>query len=217
MRRLAIAAVLVAGCKGESPLFEPDPQPLFDKAVQSLRAKQPAEAMPPLKEALAMAQKMRPGEKRIHTMSRAGQLYWSLQERALAESTLLAAAKEIDASPAAATPATSAMTFRMLGIVYRDLGRPADAIPWLERAIAAGRGMPEAGMDKNVKYMNLASNIQDLANQQCRAGLGPAAEATDAQRASVCGNLNNPASVAACVSTPRNCSRGMMQGEKRLW
>jgi hypothetical protein len=221
MRRLAIAlGVLLAGCKPpEIPmLIQPDPQPLFDQTVQLLRAKRPDEAMVPLKKALAMADKMR-GEKRIETLSRGGRLLWSLRENTLAETTLLTAAKEIDAAPGAVTPAVSGSTFRMLGIVYRDLNRPAEAIPWLERAITADRGLPEPNaQETGLKQMSLASNIQELANQQCRASQGPLAEETDKQRMQVCAAMRNPKSVGACIETRRACTRGgWMRGEKKVW
>jgi len=217
---IALALLIVAGCKPpEIPmLIQPDPQPLFDQTVQLLRAKRPAEAMAPLKQAIAMTDKMR-GEKRINALSRSGQLLWSLQDRPLAEKTLLIAAKEIDSAPGSVTPATAGMTFRMLGIVYRDLNRPADAIPWLERAITADRSLPEASpQERGVKQMALASNIQELASQQCRAGHGPLSEETDKQRLQVCSAMRNPNSVGACIQTPRACTRGgWMQGEKKVW
>ncbi len=221
MKRLAIAlTVLLTGCKPpEIPmLIQPDPQPLFDQTVQLLRAKKPAEAMVPLKQAIAMADKMR-GEKRIHTLSRSGQLLWSLQERGLAEQTLLVAAREIDASPGSVKADVSGMTFRMLGIVYRDLNQPAEAIPWLERAISADKGLPESSpQERGMKQMMLASNIQELASQQCRAGHGPLSEETDKRRLEVCSAMRNPNSVGACIQTPRACTKGgWMQGEKKVW
>ena len=220
MTRLSIALTLVlAGCKPpEIPmLIQPNPQPLFDETVQLLRAKRPAEAMVPLKQAIAMTDKMR-GEKRIHALTRSSQLLWSLRENALAETTLLTAAKEIDAARGV-DPAVSGSTFRMLGIVYRDLNRPAEAIPWLERAIAADRVLPESSpQERGMKQMTLASNIQELASQQCRSGQGALAEETDKQRLQVCSAMRNPNSVGACISTPRACMRGgWMQGEKKVW
>jgi tetratricopeptide (TPR) repeat protein len=221
MTRSMIALVaLLAGCKPpEIPmLIQPDPQPLFDQTAQLLRAKRSAEAMVPLKQALAMTDKMR-GEKRIQALSRSGQLLWSLRENSLAETTLLTAAKEIDATPGAVTPAVSGSTFRMLGIVYRDLNRPAEAIPWLERAISADHGLPEATVQEaGLKQMSLASNIQELASQQCRAGQGSVAEETDKRRMQVCEAMRNAKSVGACIETPRACTRGgWMRGEKKVW
>jgi tetratricopeptide (TPR) repeat protein len=217
---VALLAALLAACKPpEIPmLIQPDPQPLFDQTVQLLRAKRPAEAIVPLKQALAMADKMR-GEKRIRALSRSGELLWSLRETSLAETTLLTAAKEIDATPGAVTPDISARTFRMLGVVYRDLNRPAEAIPWLERAITADRGLPEkTAQEMGLKQMALASNIQELASQQCRAGQGSLAEETDKQRMQVCAAMRNPKSVGACNETPRACTRGgWMRGEKQVW
>jgi hypothetical protein len=107
----------------------------------------------------------------------------------------------------------------MLGVVYRDLGRSPDAIAWFERTIQANDALPETSpVQASVKYMSLASGVQALADAQCRAGQGPAAEATDQARMAACAKLRNPGSVGACNVSPRTCARGgFMRGEKRIW
>lgn len=186
---------------------------LFEQARQSLRVQRGEEAIPPVRQAIALAEQLPHGSRmRIETLSQAGSLLWSAERQGnLAESTLLAAVKQIDAAPNAANQETVSMTYRMLGVVYRDQQRFTESIPWFQRAVKTDEARPESNPQlAGQKYFVMSSNLRALAEVQCRAGNAPGAEATDQNRLETCGRSPNPWSVGACKDDKRSCKNGWM-------
>jgi tetratricopeptide (TPR) repeat protein len=186
---------------------------LFAQARQHLRSQRQQDAVPLLQEAVALAEALPAGARRAEALGEAGSLLWSANRRDLSESALLAAARQMENLPASAVPLESrSRTFRMLGIVYRDLGRAAEAIPWFERALTANEAMPESSPQAaGLKYFNMASNLNELAGVHCRAGHGQDAEATDQRRLDTCARTRSSASVGACREARRSCIDGWMR------
>ncbi len=117
-------------------------------------------------------------------------------------------------------PSTSSETFRMLGIVYRDLNRPADAVPWLQRAVATDRSRPESTeKEREDKYFSLTSSLKQLAEQQCHSGMVSSAEATDRERLEACRRTLYPQTTGACLLAPRPCDTygWMNEDKKQKW
>lgn len=182
---------------------------LLDHARQSLRAQRRDEAVPPLREAVALAEKLPPGARRADVLAEAGRLLWSARQPGLAESALLAAAQQMQGLPASALPAdTRSMTFRMLGVVYRDQQRHAEAVPWFERAVKTDEAQPDSAA---TRHLNLTSNLAELAMAHCRAGSEDAAVAADRRRLDACGRARNPSSIGACRAGMRLCINGQMR------
>jgi tetratricopeptide (TPR) repeat protein len=188
---------------------------LFEQARQLLRSQRGKEAIPPVQQAVTLAERLPQGSRiRIETLSQAGSLLWSAEnyKGSLAEPVLLAAVKQIDAAPNAASQETVSMTYRMLGVVYRDQQRFKESIPWFQRAVRIDEARPESTPQlAGQKYFTMSSNLRALSEAQCRAGDAPGAEAADQKRLEACGRSPNPWSVGSCRDGKRPCKDGWMQ------
>lgn len=183
---------------------------LFEQARQLLRTQRGAEAIPPVQQAVALAGQLPHGSRiRIETLSQAGSLLWSAEnyKGSLAESVLLAAVKQIDAAPNAASQETTSMTYRMLGVVYRDQQRFPESIPWFQRAIKTDGARPESTpqlMDS--KYFAMSSNLRELASAQCRIKDAGAAEVSEQRRVDACKHMRKPEFHGSCKDGKRACN-----------
>jgi tetratricopeptide (TPR) repeat protein len=182
-------------------------QELFEQAHQALRTNRRGDAVAPMQQAIALAERFPPGDqKRIEALSQAGTLLWSVNRKELAEASLLAAVKQMEFSPKAASPETSRATFHMLGVIYRDERRHVDAIPWFQRAVDVSATLPDAHPEETeAKFFALASELRALAWAQCRADDPQAADATDQRRIEACTRLRRPGSVNECRDGKRTC------------
>jgi tetratricopeptide (TPR) repeat protein len=187
---------------------------LFEQARLLLRSQRAKEAIPPVQQAAALAEQLPQGSRmRIETLSQAGSLLWSAESYrgSLAEPVLLAAVKQIDAAPNAASQETVSMTYRMLGAVYRDQQRFTEAVPWFQRAVRIDEARPEStSQSAGQKYFSLSSNLRALSEAQCRAGDAPGAETADQKRLEACGRSPNAGSVGSCRDGKRACKGGWM-------
>ena len=188
---------------------------LFEQARQLLRSQRGKESIPLIQKATALAEQLPQGSRtRIETLSEAGSLFWSAEnyKGTLAEPVLMAAVKQIDAAPNAASQEIVSRTYRMLGVVYRDQQRFTEAIPWFQRAIKIDEARPESTSRlAGEKYFVMSSNLRALSEAQCRAGNAPGAEATDQRRLEACGRSPNPWSVGSCRDGKRSCKDGWMR------
>lgn len=182
-------------------------QRLFDQAHQASRTGRRGDAVAPVEQAIALSERLPAGHhKRVETLSQAGALLWSVNQKELAEASLLAAVQQIELSSQGVPPEISRTTFNMLGVIYRDQRRHADAIPWFQRAVDGSAALPETNPEETEnKYFALAYGLRSLAWAQCRADNAQAANATDLRRVEACARLRRPASVNECRDGKRTC------------
>lgn len=189
---------------------------LFEQAHQALRAGRRADAVAPVQHAIALSERFPAGShKRIETLSQAATLLWSVNHKDLAEASLLAAVRQIDAAAKPAPQEIVRVTYHMLGVIYRDDRRHAEAVPWFQRSVNVAASLPETTADEaETKYFALASELRYLAWAQCRADDSAAANASDRRRIESCSRQRRPTANNACRDGLRTCvNRWMSQSD----
>lgn len=113
---------------------------------------------------------------RIEFLNEVGQLYWSAQRPDTALAVISRAATEIalhDAAPDARPLAWKVrqQTYWWLGVLNRDAGRLAEAVPWLEKSLAVARaGMTTDHNEEGLRRMSITSPLKELYQLECRRG-----------------------------------------------
>jgi len=123
------------------------------------------------------------GAERVALLNEIGQLYWSARRPDMALAVYTRAATEIAGHDT--TPGTGTLdwkipqqTYWWLGTLSRDGGRYAEAVPWLERSLAAARtAMTRDHNEESTRRMAITSALNELYLLECRAGKAPAAAA----------------------------------------
>lgn len=148
----------------------------LEEGLAAYRDKRPDDALRLYAEALAEADRSGSRSARALVLSNTGSLYWSMRKLDEAEVNLLRAADiiaklgkaAIVSDLGAAQETLLERNQRMLGVVYRDQGKHADAARHFQNAVAAAReqavGTPET------RAWVLASNLIELAGAHCRLG-----------------------------------------------
>jgi len=184
--------------------------------LAAYRNKRPEEAERLYAEALADAEKFGPNNPRVGlVLSRSGSLYWSMRKLDRAEWYLRRAAEIID-------PLTQGeivgqlggeqvflaeQTQRMLGLIYRDQRKDADAARHFEQAAAAARAL--TGVREDTRGAAVASDLYELAMAQCN--LGRLDEAGDSLKQAAQANPQNP-SAAHRLKAIERLEGNMAQG-----
>ncbi len=190
---------LPAPARPDSPAGRPVPQakhaeprrsasPAWVKSMEAglaaYRDKRPDEARNLYADALVAADKSGIRAARALVLSNTGSLFWSMRKLDEAEVYLLRAAAITDALGQAEIEADLGKpqvflverTERMLGVVYRDQGKHADAASHFAKAVMASRKL--SGVRPEALGMTLASDLYELGGAQCRLGDPGAARAT---------------------------------------
>ena len=121
------------------------------------------------------------GRERIEGLIEVGKLYWSAQQADKAQAVVARADAEIalhDATPGVRPLAWEIpqQTYWWLGVLHRDSRRYAEAIPWLEKSLAAARaGTTLNHNEEGTRRMAITSALSELYQLECRNGDSAAA------------------------------------------
>ncbi len=171
----------VAGIEAGNPALES--RRLLVEARANLRGgKDPERAAALLDEVMPLVDQFAAASvARMELLNEIGQLYWSARRPDTALAVITRAATEIadhDATPDAPPLAwrTRQQTYWWLGVLNRDAGRYAEAVPWLEQSLAAARaGTTKDHNEEGTRRMSITSALSGLYQLECRRGNAAAA------------------------------------------